>query len=166
MREVPIGQRWGVFSLLFFFFFSLGSENADISIGERGEGRNIANNIHTNGLMLLLMEVTLSPSEYTQVLPFSPKTDRYEPKNIGLEKISWISKPLSQLLQEHVMIPVTYLRNNQGLGVFSCSEYLYCRAVPKLSSSDVLSAYFKFPSEIYSWASYTRLLLSQNCCLV
>lgn len=116
--------------------------------------------------MLLLMEVTLSPSEYTQVLPFSPKTDRYEPKNIGLEKISWIYKPLSQLLQEHVMIPVTYLKNNQGLGVFSCSEYLYCRAVPKLSSSDVLSAYFKFPSEIYSQASYTRFFLSQNCCLV
>lgn len=33
------------------------------------------------------MEITFSPSEYTEVLPFSPKTARYEPKNIGLENI-------------------------------------------------------------------------------
>lgn len=110
-RENEGGPHWvemGFFSF-FFIFFSLGSENADISTGETGEEKNTANNIHTTGLILLLMEVTLFPLEYTEVLPFSPKTDVYEPKSIGLEDISWISMLLPQLLQEHVMIPIIHV---------------------------------------------------------
>jgi len=78
------------------------------------EEKIIANNIHTISPILLLMEVTLPPLETTGVLPFSPKIDRREPKNNILEDISWISKPFPQLLQKHIMIPVTYVSSSIG----------------------------------------------------
>lgn len=78
-------------------------------MGETGEEKIIANNIPTVGPILLLMEVTLHPSESTVVLPFSPKTYRYDPKNTGLENTSQISKLLPQLLQKHVMIPTMHV---------------------------------------------------------
>ncbi|PKU35995.1 hypothetical protein llap_13701 [Limosa lapponica baueri] len=55
-----------------------------ISIGETGEEKIIENNIHRIGSILHLMEVTLPPLETTEVLPFSPKTDRFDLKLVGV----------------------------------------------------------------------------------